>query len=76
MPERSAYLENGRVRAYCACSRCVWGLFGYIFLSSFISLFFFPLSGVDGWVTCGLNLFFNRILVISGRWVGGGWRMQ
>ena len=23
--------DNGSARAYCACSRCGWGLFGYIF---------------------------------------------
>ena len=33
-------LADGRARAYCACSRCGWGLFGYFysplsFLSSF-----------------------------------------
>ena len=27
-----------RARAYCACSRCGWGLFGHLFLSSMISL--------------------------------------
>ena len=27
------------------------------FLSPFIFLFFFPLSGMDGWVTCGLSPF-------------------
>ena len=38
-------------------------------LSSIISLFFLPLSGMDGWVTCGST----EILVISERWVGDGW---
>ena len=37
-------------------------------LSPIRSLFFYPLSGMDGWVTCGLN----RVLVISGRWAGDG----
>ena len=45
-------LDNGRARAFCACSRCGWELLGYIFLSPIISLFFIPLSGMDGWVTC------------------------
>ena len=34
------------------------------FLSPFISFFFLPLSGMDGWVTCGLSPFqqnFNDI---------------
>ena len=59
MPGRSTNLDNGRARAYCACSRCGWGLFGYIFLSPFISLsfFFLPLSGMNGWVICGLSPF-------------------
>ena len=35
----------GRPRAYYACSRCEWGLFGHFFLSSIISLFCLPLSG-------------------------------
>ena len=36
-------LDNSRKRAYCACSRCGWGLFGHFFLSSIISLLFLPL---------------------------------
>ena len=31
MPARPT-LDNSRARAYCACSRCGWGLFGYVFL--------------------------------------------
>ena len=31
-----------------------WDIF---FLSPISSLFFFPLSGMDGWVTCGLSPF-------------------
>ena len=42
---RPANLDNIRARAYCAFSRCGWGLLGHFFLSSFISLFFLPLSG-------------------------------
>ena len=48
---RPISLDNGRARAYCACSRCGWGQFGYFFLSPIILLFFLPLSGVDGWMT-------------------------
>ena len=38
--ETSYNLDNSRVRAYCACSRCGWGLFEHFyshlsFLSSF-----------------------------------------
>ena len=28
VPGRPTYLEWSRARAYCACSRCGWGLFG------------------------------------------------
>ena len=35
-------LDNSRARAYCACSRCGWGLFGLFSLSSTISLLFSP----------------------------------
>ena len=69
MPGRSTNLDNGRARAYCACSRCGWGLFGYIFLSRFISVFFLPLSGIDGWVTCALSPFqqnFSDIRTLCG----------
>ena len=38
-------LDFSRARAYYACSRCGWGLFGHFLLSSIISLFFLPLSG-------------------------------
>ena len=34
MPGRPTNLDKSRARAYCACSRCGWGLFGH-----------FPLSG-------------------------------
>ena len=30
------------------------------FLSPLISLFFLPLSGMDGWVTCGLSPFLQN----------------
>ena len=45
VPGRSTYFENSRARAYCAYSRCGWGLFGHFFLSSNSSLFFLVLSG-------------------------------
>ena len=69
MQGRSTNLDNGKARAYCACSTCGWGLFGYIFLSPISSLFFLPLSGMDGWVTCGLSPFqqnFNDIRTLGG----------
>ena len=47
VPGRPTKLGQSRARAYCACSRCgrvVWTFF----LSSIISLFFFPLSLGDG----------------------------
>ena len=39
------------------------------FLSPIISLFFLPLSGTDGWVTCGLSHFqqnFSDIRTLTG----------
>ena len=39
------------------------------FLSLFISLFFLPLSGMNGWVTCGLSPFqqnFSDIRMLCG----------
>ena len=38
-------LDQSRARAYCSCSKCWRGLFGHFSLSSFVSLFFFPLFG-------------------------------
>ena len=45
-PRRPTNLEYSRAWAYCACSGCGWGggLLGHFCLSSFISLFFLPLS--------------------------------
>ena len=39
VPGRPTNLDYSRARAYCACSRCGWGLFGYFFshLFSFLS---------------------------------------
>ena len=36
-------LDHSRAKAYCACSRCGWGLFGHsLFRLSFLSFFSFP----------------------------------
>ena len=44
---RPTNLDQSRARAYCACSRCGWGLFGHFFsLLSFLSSF--SLSLGDG----------------------------
>ena len=40
---RPANLDKSRARAFCACSRCGWGLFGY-FVSRLSFLFSFSLS--------------------------------
>ena len=37
-------LDLSRARAFCACSRCGWGLFGHFSLICHFSLFL-PLSG-------------------------------
>ena len=29
VPRRPTNLDNSRASAYCACSRCGWGLFGH-----------------------------------------------
>ena len=42
VPGRPTNLDYSRARAYCACSRCGWGLFGHFFLIyqfSFLSPF-------------------------------------
>ena len=31
VPGRPSDLANNRARAYCACSRCGWGLFGHVY---------------------------------------------
>ena len=38
------YLHDSRTRAFCACSRCGWGLFGH-FYSQLSFLLFLPLFG-------------------------------
>ena len=47
VPGRPTNLEKSRARAYCACSRCGWGLFGHFF-SHLSFLFSFSLSLEDG----------------------------
>ena len=42
VPGRPTSLDDSRARAYCACSRCGWGLFGQFF--SRLSFLFLPLS--------------------------------
>ena len=42
------------------------------FHSPIISFFFLPLSGIDGWVTCGLSPFqqnFSDIRTLNGWWM-------
>ena len=47
VPGRPTSLDDSRARAYCACSRCGWGLFGHFF--SYLSfLLSFSLSLGDG----------------------------
>ena len=43
VPGRPTNLNYSRARAYCACSRCGWGLFG-LFFSHLSLLFSFSLS--------------------------------
>ena len=40
VPGRPTDLDYSRARAYCACGRCGWGLFGHFF--SHLSLFLSP----------------------------------
>ena len=47
VPGRPTNLNYGRARAYCACSRCGWGLLGHFF-SHLSLLFSFSLSQGDG----------------------------
>ena len=50
VPGRPTNLDYSRARTYCACSNCGWGLFWTFFLSSIISLFSLPFSGLVGWL--------------------------
>ena len=47
VPGRPTNLDYSRARAYCACSRCGWGLFGHFF-SHLSFLYSFSLSLGDG----------------------------
>ena len=47
VPGRPTNLDESGARAYSACSRCGWGLFGHIF-SRLSFLFSFSLSLGDG----------------------------
>ena len=47
VPGRPTSLDGSRARAYCACSRCGWGLVGHFF-SHLSFLFSFSLSLGDG----------------------------
>ena len=47
VPERPTNLDHSRARAYCACSRCGWGMFGHFF-SRLSILSSFSLSLGDG----------------------------
>ena len=47
VPGRPTDLDKSRARAYCAYSRCGWGLFGHFF-SRLSYLFSFTLSLGDG----------------------------
>ena len=45
VPGRPTNLDKSRARAYYACSRCRWGLFGHFFSRLSILFSFSPLSG-------------------------------
>ena len=47
VPGRPTSLDDSRARAYCACSRCGWGLFGHFFSHLYFP-FSFSLSLGDG----------------------------
>ena len=54
VPGRPVSLDNGSARAYCACSRCGWGLFIFFFFFVFFSVayqFSFPPPSLWGeWI--------------------------
>ena len=45
VPGHPTSLDDSRARAYCACSRCGWGLFEHFFSRLSFLFFFLPLSG-------------------------------
>ena len=48
VPGRPTNSDESRARAYCACSRCGWGLCGHFFSRLSFLLFSFSLSLGDG----------------------------
>ena len=50
VPVRPANLDYSRTRAYCACSRCGWGLFGHFFSRLTISFFLLLWETLVGWL--------------------------
>ena len=51
VPGRPTNLDDSRARAYCACSRCRWGLFGH-----FYSPLSFHFSSPSLWETARYRL--------------------
>ena len=51
VPGRPSSLDDSRARAYCACSRCVWGLFGH-----FPLIYLFPFLSPSLWETARYRL--------------------
>ena len=45
VPGRPTNFDFSRARAYCACSRCEWGLFRHFFSRLSLLSSFIPLSG-------------------------------
>ena len=45
VPGRPTNLDDSRARAYCACSRCGWGVVWTFLLSPIFSLLFLSLFG-------------------------------
>ena len=48
VPGRPTNLNSSKAKAYCACSRCGWSMFGHVFFSRISFLSFFSLSLADG----------------------------
>ena len=67
VPGRPVSLDNGRARAYCACSRCGWGSSDIFFCRR--SFFFFsPPSVWGGWM--------DDFLIESQLYQDDGWVMD
>ena len=45
VPRRPTNFDNSRARAYCACSRCGWGLFEHFFSLVYLFSFLSPSLG-------------------------------